>query len=41
MELPDARLPEHAEQVIGSGFNRQLRHQRGRKPPGMKNQLEI
>ena len=31
---------EHAEQVIGSGFNRHIRNQRSRKPPGTKYQLE-
>ena len=36
-----ADLPEHAERVVGSGFNRQIRNQRGRKPPGTKNQLKI
>ena len=34
-------FPEQAEQVIGSGFNRQIRNQRIRKPPGTENQLEI
>ena len=37
----DPDLPEQAEQVVGSGFSRQIRHQRSRKPPGTKNQLEI
>ena len=41
MELSDADLPEQAEQVVGSDFNRQIRHQRSRKPPGTKYQLEI
>ena len=27
--------------MVGSGFNRQIRHQRGRKPPGTEYQLEI
>ena len=41
LELPDADLPEQAEQVVGSGFNRHIRNQRSRKPPRTKNQLEI
>ena len=40
-ELPDPDLPEQAEQVVGSGFNRHIRNQRSRKPPGTKYQLEI
>ena len=36
-----ADLPEHAEQVVGSSFNRQIHNQRSRKPPGTKYQPEI
>ena len=39
-KLPNADLPEHAEQVVGSDFNRHIRNQRSQKPPGTKSQLE-
>ena len=41
LERPDADLPEQAEQVVELSFNRHIRYQRSRKPPGTKNQPEI